>query len=152
MKGGGSQREVPKRRDASFSSRKDHRERSLRLTNSVVRRYLSETFAVPNVSLFVLFLSLSFSRAEVSKACREDSLVTVTWKKKNNRGIGREMKIVWIERSIENLARFSTLYATRPHIPRIPSPRRTVEKLVAKKHGGNVATLCARVEGAKFRS
>lgn len=82
MKGGGSQREVPKRRDASFSSRKDHRERSLRLTNSVVRRYLSETFAVPNVSLFVLFLSLSLSRAEVSKACREDSLVTVTWKKK----------------------------------------------------------------------
>lgn len=124
----------------------------MRLTNSVVRRYLSETFAVPNVSLFVLFLSLSFSRAEVSKACREDSLVTVTWKKKNNRGIGREMKIIRIERSIENLARFSTLYATRPYIPRIPSPRRTVEKLVAKKHGGNVATLCARVEGAKFRS
>lgn len=31
----------------------------LRLTNSVVRRYLSETFAVSNVSLFVLSLSLS---------------------------------------------------------------------------------------------
>lgn len=102
--------------------------------------------------LFLFSFSLSLSNRSFESVSRRLFSYRHVEKKKSSRGIGREMKIIRIERSIENLARFSTLYATRPHIPRIPSPRRTVEKLVAKKHGGNVATLCARVEGAKFRS
>lgn len=81
----------------------------LRLTNSVVRRYLSETFAVSNVSLFVLSLSLSLEQKFRKRVERESSLVTEKKKKKE-----KSRNENWIERSIENLARFPTLYATRP--------------------------------------
>lgn len=81
----------------------------MRLTNSVVRRYLSETFAVSNVSLFVLSLSLSLEQKFRKRVERESSLVTEKKKKKE-----KSRNENWIERSIENLARFPTLYATRP--------------------------------------
>lgn len=108
----------------------------LRLTNSVVRRYLSETFAVSNVSLFVLSLSLSLLSKSFESVSRGKALSLPKKKKKE-----KSRNENWIERSIENLAWFPTLYATRPIFPLL------VEKLVAKKRGGNVATLCARVDG-----
>lgn len=54
----------------------------LRLTNSVVRRYLSETFAVSNVSLFVLSLSLSLLSKSFESVSRGKALSLPKKKKK----------------------------------------------------------------------
>lgn len=115
----------------------------LRLTNSVVRRYLSETFAVSNVSLFVLSLSLSLEQKFRKRVERESSLVTEKKKKRRSRG----MKIGSNARSrISHGSQRFTLLARFPHIP---SPRREVgREKTWWKRGNAVRTSGWRV---KFR-